>query len=110
MAPNWGLAILVAVFGSSFLLGGASAYLLVRLTEKTVNWVFAVPFTLWWLVAGLSAAVHVFGIRVTPPEAESAATISIEPQTSTGPLTPRSTLPLDDLEAPGCIGRPVFLR
>jgi hypothetical protein len=93
MAAGWGLWALVFVFASSFALGGVSAYLLVKWAGKTVMWVFAVPFTLWWTVAGLSVAVHVFGVRVTVPVSEPPAR-AIE-----GPLTPRSELPLEAMEA-----------
>ena len=94
MFASWGLFALVVVFASSLLLGGASAWFLVRACQKAINWVFAVPFSLWWLVAGLTVAVHGFGVRVTFPTSEPVAPAPIE-----GPMTPRSELPLETMEA-----------
>lgn len=86
MAPPWGWVLLIVAFGTSVALGGASAHLLVKWAENRVLWVFAIPFTLWWLVAALSVAVYGFDVRVTVPTFERP-----DPPVG-GPLTPRGTI------------------
>jgi hypothetical protein len=90
MAPYWGWVLLIVAFATSFALGGASAQLLVKWAEVRALWVFAVPFTLWWLVAALSLAVYGFDVRVTVPTFERSA------PPAGGPLTPRDTIDTEE--------------
>jgi len=86
MALNWGWVLLIVAFATSFALGGGSTHLLVKWAEKKVLWVFAVPFTLWWLVAALTVAVYGFDVHVTLPTLERPA------QPPGSPLTPRGSI------------------
>ena len=84
MGSNAGWVVLLVVIATSLGLGAAAAHGLVRWAGNRVLWAFAVPFTLWWLVAGLSVAVYVFDVRVEFPAKERPA--------AGGPLTPRSEM------------------
>ena len=89
MVSDGGWVVLIVVFATSLGLGAAAAHALVRWAANRTLWVFAVPFTLWWLVAGLSVAVYVFGVRVEFPAKERPA--------AGGPLTPRSEVEVEGM-------------
>ena len=91
MVPDRGWIILFVVFATSLGLGAVTTYFLVKWAEKAALWAFALPFTLWWLVAGLSVAVHLCGVRISLPTQE-------RPAAAPGaPLTPRGTIEADAL-------------
>jgi hypothetical protein len=74
--------VLVVAVATSLGLGAASAWVLVRWFGKAVLWVFAVPATMWWLVAALTVAVHGLGVRVAVPTLERSASAPGGPLTS----------------------------